>query len=82
MSCCSSLACVQVGDLGLARVMPSSAIHVSSTSSLIKPVQWMSPEAHRGEYSRASDVYMFGATLLELVTREAPFTGKLVSHST
>ena len=76
MSCCSSLACVQVGDLGLARVMPSSAIHVSSTSSLIGPVQWMSPEAHRGEFSRASDVYMFGATLLELVTRRAPFAGE------
>ena len=68
---------MQVGDLGLACVLPSSAALASSTSSLIGPVQWMSPEAHRGDYSRASDVYMFGTTLLELVTRRAPFTGKL-----
>ena len=66
---------VQVGDLGLARVLPSSS-RESVTRSLIGPVQWMSPEAHRGEFSRASDVYMFGATLLELVTRQAPFAGK------
>ena len=73
---------VQVGDLGLARVLPSSAALASSTSSLIGPVQWMSPEAHRGEFSRASDVYMFGATLLELVTRRAPFAGNSVSCAT
>ena len=62
-------------------MLPSSATLTSSTSSLIGPVQWMSPEAHRGEYSRASDVYMFGATLLELVTRQAPFAGKLSATS-
>ena len=53
-------------------MLPSATL----ASSLIGPVQWMSPEAHRGEFSRASDVYMFGAMLLELVTRRAPFAGK------
>ena len=70
-----SLAWLQVGDLGLARVLPFLT-KSSSTVSLTGPVQWMSPEAHRGEFSRASDVYMFGATLLELVTRRAPFAGE------
>ena len=41
------------------------------------PVRWSSPETlDRKKYSRASDVYMFGATLLELVTREDPFEGQ------
>ena len=72
---------VQVGDLGLARVLPSSAILESKTSSLIGPVQWMSPEAHRGEYSRASDVFMFGATLFELLTLKPPLAGTLNHES-
>jgi len=72
---------VQVSDLGLARVLPFSATLESSTPSLIGPVQWMSPEAHRGEFSRAADVYMFGATLLELVTRRDATGCKLAIES-
>ena len=72
---------MQVSDLGLARVLPFSATLESSTPSLIGPVQWMSPEAHRGEFSRATDVYMFGATLLELVTRRASISTQLAADS-
>ena len=68
------LAWLQVGDLCLARVLPSEATYVASASSL-GPVKWMSPESFLGEYSCASDVYMFGVTLLELVTRQEPFPG-------
>ena len=52
--------------------------HVAAaTVAQLGPVQWMSPEALKGEYSRASDVYMFGATLFELLTRRPPFAGTL-----
>ena len=67
--------------MGLARVLPFSATLKSSTPSLIGPVQWMSPEAHRGEFSRATDVYMFGATLLESVTRRASISTQLAADS-
>ena len=38
------------------------------------PVRWMSPEALiRGEYSRATDVWMFGVFVWELFALEMPF---------
>jgi len=70
----------QVGDLGMARMLQSHAA-AAATVAQLGPVQWMSPEALlKGEYSRASDVYMFGATLFELLTRRPPFAGTL-NHS-
>ena len=48
----------------------------AKTYSPTGAVGWMSPEAFSGMYSRASDVYMFGVTLWELATRNAPFKGK------
>jgi putative methionine-R-sulfoxide reductase with GAF domain len=38
---------------------------------------YMSPEALRGEFSFASDIYSLGATCYHMVTSKPPFTGKL-----
>jgi serine/threonine protein kinase len=46
----------------------------NSTKSDVGPLKWMAPEAmqHR-QYSEASDVWMFGCTVIEIITRGEPF---------
>jgi serine/threonine protein kinase len=57
---------VQIGDLGLSQMMPST--HISGTQSLTSP-RWMAPEVLRGSaYNTASDVFSFGVILWELTT--------------
>ena len=60
---------VKIGDVGLARAMPSSAGSVVSTNTLAGTPAYMDPEYFRtGQYGPASDVYSLGCIMLELLT--------------
>ena len=57
---------MQIGDLGLSQMMPST--HISGTQSLTSP-RWMAPEVLRGSaYNTTCDVFSFGVILWELTT--------------
>eukprot|EP00041_Stephanoeca_diplocostata_P033490 m.1108009 g.1108009 ORF g.1108009 m.1108009 type:complete len:710 (-) comp24351_c0_seq3:2151-4280(-) len=64
---------VKVSDFGLT-VNTGGATHMT-VSAGAKPVRWMAPEALRhGRYSEKSDVWAFGVTSLELLSRgELPY---------
>ena len=64
---------VYISDFGMSRMLVSLDA-VQSTAAQEGPIRWMAPES-LGEkmYSTKSDVYMFGITLWELLTREIPF---------
>ena len=58
----------KVGDFGLASFATPTA------DGGVQTWQWMAPEVLAGEaYSKASDVYMFGLLLWELLTRDIPY---------
>jgi serine/threonine protein kinase len=47
------------------------------TNANVGPLKWMPPESIRDRaYSEKSDVWAFGVTVYELVTRHEPFPGK------
>lgn len=64
---------VKIADFGLSRAYNRDT-NSNVTSSDTGPLKWMPPEAirHR-QYSKASDVWAFGVTLFELVTRDEPY---------
>jgi serine/threonine protein kinase len=62
-------------SFGMSRMTWSdSAGTQNSTKSDVGPLKWMAPEAmqHR-QFSEASDVWMFGCTVIEMVSRTEPF---------
>ena len=62
---------VKVGDFGLSRVLDTQAdrlAQMGQTTNPLGPLQWEAPEAIlRCEYSRESDVFMFGCCIYEMV---------------
>jgi serine/threonine protein kinase len=65
----------KVCDFGMSRMTWSDNSGTqNSTKSDVGPLKWMAPEAlqHR-QYSEASDVWMFGCTVIEVVTQCEPF---------
>jgi focal adhesion kinase 1 len=45
----------------------------STTASNVGPIRWMSPESLQyRQYSEKSDVWMFGATIVECISRREP----------
>jgi hypothetical protein len=84
---------VQVMDFGLAAKMseaPAAPVTASEADdagltqlgSVMGTLRYMSPEQARGETERvgfASDIYMLGATLWELLAGEPPFEGDKAS---
>eukprot|EP01122_Echinamoeba_exundans_P002557 TRINITY_DN12499_c0_g1_i1.p1 TRINITY_DN12499_c0_g1~~TRINITY_DN12499_c0_g1_i1.p1 ORF type:complete len:268 (-),score=26.28 TRINITY_DN12499_c0_g1_i1:72-875(-) len=65
----------KVSDLGLAKTNSKyKTVKILQTEKALGPVRCQAPELLRGEeYSQASDVWAFGATLVEIATCGLPF---------
>ncbi|XP_065858501.1 serine/threonine-protein kinase WNK8 isoform X2 [Euphorbia lathyris] len=60
---------VKIGDLGLATVMQQP-----TARSVIGTPEFMAPELYEEEYNELVDIYSFGMCMLEMVTREYPYS--------
>jgi serine/threonine protein kinase len=62
----------KIADFGMGRAVldPSQE---TSTQTDIGPVRWFAPENYDLRYSEKSDVWSYGATLIEIYTGEVPF---------
>lgn len=60
---------VKIGDLGLAAIT-----HNHSAHSIIGTPEFMAPEMYDEDYTESIDIYAFGMCVLELVTREIPYS--------
>ncbi len=58
-----------LGDLGLSLEKTKTDI-----SSIVGTPEFMAPELYEGLYSDAIDIYSFGLTMLELLTKETPYS--------
>eukprot|EP01122_Echinamoeba_exundans_P011348 TRINITY_DN4480_c0_g1_i1.p1 TRINITY_DN4480_c0_g1~~TRINITY_DN4480_c0_g1_i1.p1 ORF type:complete len:1551 (+),score=222.69 TRINITY_DN4480_c0_g1_i1:79-4731(+) len=64
----------KISDFGFSRVIGANS--TGKTNATIGPIRWMSPENIRDQsYSEKSDVWAYGATLVELITGDEPFPG-------
>merc|ERR1719450_1610465 len=64
---------VVVSDFGLSRVHEDAKSY-GFTKSTVGPIRWQSPESLNDQkYSTASDVWMFGAMMIELMTEDVPY---------
>ncbi|MBI3974957.1 MAG: Stk1 family PASTA domain-containing Ser/Thr kinase [Armatimonadetes bacterium] len=65
---------VKVTDFGIARAL--SAVTITQTGTVLGSVQYLSPEAARGQPTgRAADIYALAVVLFEMVTGALPFDG-------
>jgi serine/threonine protein kinase len=63
----------KVSDFGMAR-MYDIASNQGFTQSNVGPLRWMAPESiYERKYSPQSDVWMFGTTILEMLTERPPW---------
>jgi len=62
----------KISDFGLSRFIDPSATKGKTAGKHDVPVRWMAPESLKKEYSKASDVWSFGITVWEIVTRDKP----------
>ncbi|KAH7840315.1 hypothetical protein Vadar_015509 [Vaccinium darrowii] len=60
---------VKIGDLGLAAIMQRP-----TARSVIGTPEFMAPELYDEEYNELVDIYSFGMCMLELATREYPYS--------
>ncbi|PRQ31670.1 putative protein kinase WNK-NRBP family [Rosa chinensis] len=61
---------VKIGDLGVAAIVGSS--HKAHT--VIGTPEFMAPELYEEDYNEMVDIYSFGMCLLEMATREIPYS--------
>ncbi|KAG8365132.1 hypothetical protein BUALT_Bualt18G0072600 [Buddleja alternifolia] len=61
---------VKIGDLGLAATVGKN----HSAHSLLGTPEFMAPELYEENYTESIDIYSFGMCLLEMVTRELPYS--------
>ncbi|XP_010536717.1 PREDICTED: probable serine/threonine-protein kinase WNK11 [Tarenaya hassleriana] len=61
---------VKIGDLGLAATVGKS----HSAHSILGTPEFMAPELYDENYTEMVDIYSFGMCVLELVTREIPYS--------
>ena len=59
---------IKIGDLGL-----STSMKNSYTSTVLGTPEFMAPELYEEYYGTEVDIYAFGMTVLEILTREAPY---------
>eukprot|EP01119_Soliformovum_irregulare_P011622 TRINITY_DN2934_c0_g1_i2.p3 TRINITY_DN2934_c0_g1~~TRINITY_DN2934_c0_g1_i2.p3 ORF type:complete len:268 (+),score=58.22 TRINITY_DN2934_c0_g1_i2:1173-1976(+) len=65
---------VKVADFGLSRHITDTT-QVSKTVSVVGPLKWMPPEAIKEKvYSVHSDMWAYGVTVWEIVSREEPWS--------
>eukprot|EP01114_Cavostelium_apophysatum_P009786 TRINITY_DN2304_c0_g1_i7.p1 TRINITY_DN2304_c0_g1~~TRINITY_DN2304_c0_g1_i7.p1 ORF type:complete len:579 (+),score=114.98 TRINITY_DN2304_c0_g1_i7:230-1738(+) len=63
----------KISDFGLSRTTDGS--DYGKTKSEVGPIRWMAPECFISQtYSRKSDAWAFGVTLIELYTAKIPFS--------
>ncbi|KAK2976384.1 hypothetical protein RJ640_008094 [Escallonia rubra] len=60
---------VKIGDLGLATMLQKG-----TTKTVMGTPEFMAPELFEDEYNELVDIYSFGMCVLELVTREYPYS--------
>jgi len=64
----------KISDFGLSRVNNEQG---NITQSNVGPIKWMAPECiNDRKYSIKSDVWSFGITVLEILTRDRPYKDK------
>ncbi|KAF4368769.1 probable serine/threonine-protein kinase WNK11 [Cannabis sativa] len=61
---------VKIGDLGLATAKDRNAF----VQSMVGTPEYMAPEIFEEKYTETVDIYSFGLCVLELVTREIPYS--------
>ncbi|EPS71002.1 hypothetical protein M569_03748, partial [Genlisea aurea] len=61
---------VKIGDLGLAAILKGSR----HAHSVIGTPEFMAPELYEEEYDELVDIYSFGMVVLEMLTREYPYS--------
>ena len=65
---------VKISDFGMARALEAKEESSGKTTSTTGPLKWMAPECiTEGEYSTKSDVWAFGITMIEILTRDLPY---------
>jgi len=60
---------VKIGDLGLATIIQHATVH-----SFIGTPEFMAPELYEEDYDQRVDIYSFGMCMLQMVTRELPYS--------
>jgi WNK lysine deficient protein kinase len=61
---------VKIGDLGLAAIVDKT--HVAHT--ILGTPEFMAPELYTETYTESVDIYSYGMCVLEMVTREVPYS--------
>eukprot|EP01043_Picozoa_sp_COSAG02_P049345 COSAG02_NODE_4946_length_4801_cov_2.406423_1_plen_931_part_00 len=71
-----SLAVAKVCDFGVAKTMQTmQASTTGRGGSTVGTLAWNAPETFMDQYSRGSDVFAFGVTAFEVISRKFPFAG-------
>lgn len=64
----------KISDFGLSRENEQDS---GKTTTNVGPIRWMAPENFRLTYSEKSDVWSFGATIVEMLTGTLPYGDSL-----
>lgn len=62
---------VKIGDLGMAAIVEEKN---HAAHSILGTPEFMAPELYEEDYTEQVDIYSFGMCLLEMVTREIPYS--------
>lgn len=62
---------LRIGDLGLSTQL---AVHKKAAQSVLGTPEFMAPELYDESYDEKVDIYAFGMCVLEMVTKEVPYS--------
>jgi serine/threonine protein kinase len=66
---------VAVSDFGIARLLGASRRALTAEDSIVGTIDYLSPEAIRGQkLTTSTDIYAFGVLLFEMITGSTPFS--------